>query len=387
VHIPTPPDVSLPFLGSFGSCYLDNANDEELELQHATLSIFDEYLWGGWIDGSSSAEADTPRMSMIPGVALMTTLETKQHYQTNKLLRRNCKFDILSAHRRHLPPSSGSGGSFFNISIILEEEDYLEPGTELLLPPLLGDDANDDDDNNQADNDNHTLDHRQYQMFENFVYQMHDYFSKLNMDDDEKEEIYEFLTTSYLEAAWGEERTDYANSFLLPADYESFEQEIMPMISQYQEQDKQLLNSKESSTTNDPASSSQSLLPLIPKPLLFFGQPPSLSWLEQNQNSQCVDSDWTIYPGVSTLPNSVGQGAFASKKFRADDRILIVPLLPIPDAEILDYYTDNDDYDDSSNNPGNRRQQNDNNKNDNNKNKSCTITVTATRNPKCCFFQ
>ena len=293
------PDVSLP-LWEFGKLYVP---DEDNELQQAIISILYEYMWGGYQDASVyEFGPEQESMSLIPGVALMTTLESREHAIINTLLRNNVKFDILSSHKRHMPfqenGSLNQGGysAYFNVTVATT--DFLEAGTELLLPTL----TDEEEEDTFLHDPEKIVEEHHYEMLQGLGRQIQSFFvdKHADLEDSAKEKMYQFLVTDYLQAGLGKRRSMYVRNNILPPDYESFKG--------------QFVSQQEGS--------------------LLFGEQPSLEWLENH--ATCVDQSSTFRPGLSLIQNA-GQGLFASSDFATSERISIVPVLPIPEKDILDY--------------------------------------------------
>jgi len=138
---------------------------------------------------------------------------------------------------------------------------------------------------------------------------------EIELSTDTKEKMYQFLISDYLKAGLGKGRQQYVSQHLFPKDFASFEKFWTENIS---------ARKREGTDTAE-----------RPSPPILYGRPPSLAWLKEN--ADCVDTKSTIYPDVSSV-RGAGHGAFASRDFAANERILIVPVLPIPEETMLDYY-------------------------------------------------
>jgi len=188
-------------------------------------------------------------------------------------------------------PGRGASSPYFELTVTAKE--VIPAGMEVFLD--YGDNYNDGE---KTEEEEITPDDRT--KIDETIDKMIEFFRKHeeSLDPQSKQEIYQFLINDVLEAAVGAKKAELISN-------------ILP------ETPDKLKEAKE----NGGAIGLN--FPFIKR---------SLPWLAEH--GRCIDN---LRPGPSTIPHA-GRGAFATRSMKAGARVVPVPLLQIPDSEILKMY-------------------------------------------------
>ena len=252
-------------------------------------------------------DSDDAAMMLINGPASLAAFDTKPTLT-------NVDFDVLEAYQRTSTerddgtvgmahPNRGAVTPFHNV--MLKSTKMILAGDEIVIRYV---DPNDPDAANQqgwmsSSVDVHGLSAQEYAKIDETIDQMLDFFGNHDQDLDPaaKQQIYNFLTHDFMDAAVGESKAQRVVS-LFPASPEE-------LASVKQAGGIRMYNAGNGNMNSA-----------------------KIKWLQEE--GYCADN---LRSGKSTIPNA-GHGAFAVRSIGKDQVVTPVPLIHIPDKVALDMY-------------------------------------------------
>eukprot|EP00536_Pseudo-nitzschia_multiseries_P005417 jgi/Psemu1/238495/estExt_Genewise1.C_1010083 len=188
-------------------------------------------------------------------------------------------------------PGRGAYSNFYNLEVSSIE--VIPAGREIILK--FGENWEDEEGGERE-----ALDKADYEKVDQTIEKIIQFFDKHDgkMDDEARQKIYDFFKSDVMVAAAGQEKGSQIKN-MLPENPSELK-EVMKKGGFFTLKDSEAFR--------------------------------SLEWLEKN--GLCIDM---IKPGPSTIPYA-GRGAFANREIKEGTLVAPVPLIPIPDAAILDMH-------------------------------------------------
>lgn len=269
-------------------------DDLEENDQANTVDWLEQFLWVPHSSGGQfeSADLDARITTAVAGGGLLGAYNAKMT---------NADWNHSSAYHREAwneypgepHPGRGAYSNYYNLELATTE--VIPAGKEIFIE--YGDNWNDEDGEGKQ---KELLNRDDYNKVDKTIEKLVAFFDKYesSLDESSKEEIYTFLLNDVMAAAAGSEKG----------------QQIARMLPSDPAELKSVLNSGGSFHLSSPNAVR------------------SVEWLEEN--GLCLDN---IRPGPSTIPYA-GRGAFATRDIKEGGLVAPVPLIQIPNEDILDMH-------------------------------------------------
>lgn len=253
---------------------------------------FEQFIWVPHSSGGQFelAEADARIVTAIPGIGVMGSYNPKLT---------NADWNHSSAYHREAwneypgepHPGRGAYSNYYNLQMAATE--VIPAGKEIFLE--FGENWEEENEKQKE-----MLTRKEYEQVDQTIEKIIAFFDKYNdeLDQASKLEIYQFLMKDVMEAAAGSGKG----------------KQIARMLPDDPSKLKEVLDAGGAFYLSSPKAVRK------------------LDWLETN--GLCMDN---IKPGPSTIPYA-GRGAFATRKIPAGGLVAPVPLIQIPDEDILDMH-------------------------------------------------
>ncbi|KAL3942740.1 MAG: hypothetical protein SGBAC_003115 [Bacillariaceae sp.] len=275
------------------------SGEEDEDLLTNIVDFFENFIWVPHPVGGQFELDEGKVVTAIPGGGTLSCYNPKM---TNADWNHSAAYfrEQWNEEKGVAHPGRGAYSTFYEASIYATDE--IDEGMEIFIS--YGENYV-----NENSDDSEELSKEDMKKVDMTVNKIVEFFEKHEdeLDEESKNEIYQFLIRDVMQAAAGEAKGKIISEVL-------------------------------------PDSPDELRAVIASGGVLDYSQPSlvrSTEWLETH--GRCLDN---ISPGPSTIPHA-GRGAFASRKIASGAVVTPVPLIQIPDEEVLNMYDVKVEYDEN----------------------------------------